>query len=899
MGVKVTDTIITYSENDTYPTHLDNLGKGGVHSVSTIEDRDAISEERRSEGMLCYVIDDASSLYILNGGITNDKWKLIADFDDIPTFDGNIVCKKDYILKGADDDLTEQSPSWLDLKQDFIDLRRVIEELKAYELTIQTNYVAMGGSNNKLVGRAKILKENLPNLGAALFPVPFDIISVPLPNPTFNYLNFKDYVMSGAWLPQVYAGKADSIDPLDPFSIAEPANERLEISSTLAMTQIQVMQALKRIENSSFVVKTRDASWTWENIKIGLLPTVVKDYYSLNSVYNYKENDEAAAPLVQALDELKEGFLYNTEGILSRATLAENYILVGTADGEEPNIEYVPKPKTLAEAGIANTGMSFLLRNRTNAEGYDEAQALSEVEEAGFLEEFTTHMLCFGSDNKLYKAKGGATVGVDDYVTPFVFDEYKIETDTELLGIQAELAAIQVELLALDAALVTLETVTVAGIAADLVATTAAVAILNSDVSVLETNVSGLQIDFTNLGIRVTANETDIGELDIRVTALEDGGGGGGGGGTLERIINILNHIDIDVDYHPDSLMSNIDATSDLVRVRLKDGRPRFIIQGDNAELILENKNYSGFSFKLGYEAGENNIKLFYKDEIGTFTEVVNFGQESGLNIEKGILNTVTSNPKSIVNKEFAQALITQQLQNISNLSTIGIVVRDGANSFITRNLVEGTGISISNISAIDGNPTINVSNIPINTLSGYPNNSSVFLKGDGTWGATPTVPTKSVLQAYVTDTYATNTAINDYIKYNGFHFGTGSNISLDNYSAYTTALNTNGLGRITLVGNKAYKITTKLLLYNYIQNSKRFCWFDVDAGIELFLGVFINPVSASFSEAYHCFYYQTNQNKRIALKILSSVNNLQICGRNFPSYGLDMGSTSVIVEEV
>ena len=239
------------------------------------------------------------------------------------------------------------------------------------------------------------------------------------------------------------------------------------------------------------------------------------------------------------------------------------------------------------------------------------------------------------------------------------------------------------------------------------------------------------------------------------------------------------------------------------------------------------------------------------------------------------------------------------QVHAHTNPTTTGVVVRDNANSFVTRTNIASIGINIIDGDGVSGNPTFSVSNIPISTLVGYPNNESVFLKGDGSWGTTPTVPTKSVLQAYVTDTYATNTAINDYIKYNGFHFGTGSNISLDNSSAYTTALNTNGLGRITLVGNKSYKITTKLLMYSYITNSNRFCWFDVDTGVELFLGVFINPAAAQFSDAYHCFYYQPTTNKRIALKILSSVNNLQICGKTFPGYGLDMGSTSVIIEEV
>ncbi len=38
-----------------YPTHLDNLGKGGYRSVANIAERDAISTDRRKAGMLVYV----------------------------------------------------------------------------------------------------------------------------------------------------------------------------------------------------------------------------------------------------------------------------------------------------------------------------------------------------------------------------------------------------------------------------------------------------------------------------------------------------------------------------------------------------------------------------------------------------------------------------------------------------------------------------------------------------------------------------------------------------------------------------------------------------------------------------------------------------------------------------
>jgi len=58
---------------DIYPTHSSNYGKGGVHHVATIVDRDAITAERRSEGMFCTVEEDGKT-YQLVGGISNADW---------------------------------------------------------------------------------------------------------------------------------------------------------------------------------------------------------------------------------------------------------------------------------------------------------------------------------------------------------------------------------------------------------------------------------------------------------------------------------------------------------------------------------------------------------------------------------------------------------------------------------------------------------------------------------------------------------------------------------------------------------------------------------------------------------------------------------------------------------
>ena len=55
---RVTGYITTTSSADTYATHLSILGNGGHMEVATINDRNAITSERRNIGMKVYVQAD-------------------------------------------------------------------------------------------------------------------------------------------------------------------------------------------------------------------------------------------------------------------------------------------------------------------------------------------------------------------------------------------------------------------------------------------------------------------------------------------------------------------------------------------------------------------------------------------------------------------------------------------------------------------------------------------------------------------------------------------------------------------------------------------------------------------------------------------------------------------------
>lgn len=71
--VKLMSSITTNSPDDTYPTHMDSLGKGGFMAVPTKAIRDQLSTQRRKVGMMVYV-SETDSVYQLKGDTTNAHW---------------------------------------------------------------------------------------------------------------------------------------------------------------------------------------------------------------------------------------------------------------------------------------------------------------------------------------------------------------------------------------------------------------------------------------------------------------------------------------------------------------------------------------------------------------------------------------------------------------------------------------------------------------------------------------------------------------------------------------------------------------------------------------------------------------------------------------------------------
>jgi len=73
-GTSVAARIAPFDTADTYATHEEEWGRGGYRTVADIAERDAITDPRRKEGMICKVLGDKNT-YILVGGIANSNWE--------------------------------------------------------------------------------------------------------------------------------------------------------------------------------------------------------------------------------------------------------------------------------------------------------------------------------------------------------------------------------------------------------------------------------------------------------------------------------------------------------------------------------------------------------------------------------------------------------------------------------------------------------------------------------------------------------------------------------------------------------------------------------------------------------------------------------------------------------
>lgn len=243
---------------------------------------------------------------------------------------GKLLIEPGYTFIGDQNGRSFASPILLDIRQDIVDLKKnfsITEKL----IKLDWNNLWIGDINNNPIQTKKIGVINLPMLGAATFPYPdfFDLPPVPIPNPTFNPVSGFDWLMSGPWLPQIYAGSSNTLN----------TSSETVISAALAMTQVKVAQAIKRLDVTGFIVKNRNINFTWENPSMVFIPDTIKQLYGLSTNYTFTN--------AQALNEIGEGLLKNSsDGTLSRATLTKDKIWKGNENNEPVEIDlptYSPK----------------------------------------------------------------------------------------------------------------------------------------------------------------------------------------------------------------------------------------------------------------------------------------------------------------------------------------------------------------------------------------------------------------------------------------------------------------------------------------------------------------------------------------------------------------------------
>jgi hypothetical protein len=322
---------------------------------------------------------------------------------------GKITIDRGYTLLGDKDGMSFTSPVLIDVRQDIIDLRRKISNFEELN-RLDYNRIWIGNYYNEPEERLHIGVINLPPLAEAVFPNPISPIigDFRIPNPTFDYLSAFDWVMSGPFLPQIYATKYDTFG--NPIGT--------DISSSLAMTQVRAAQIMKRFDNADFIVGSSNVEFAWENPKMALIPEPLKQLYGLGTTYTFTK--------AQSLGALETGLLKNTvnngKGTLSKAISGEDY--VNTADIPIGKLVILdPLYPLSGHKLIAPTDFSTR-GNDPNEFGYITPNIITIL--TGIAAKFTKFAVTSLTVNSLVKSiEGGelkSAIPGTDYVEPSVID---------------------------------------------------------------------------------------------------------------------------------------------------------------------------------------------------------------------------------------------------------------------------------------------------------------------------------------------------------------------------------------------------------------------------------------------------------------------------------------------
>jgi hypothetical protein len=142
-----------------------------------------------------------------------------------------------------------------------------------------------------------------------------------------------------------------------------------------------------------------------------------------------------------------------------------------------------------------------------------------------------------------------------------------------------------------------------------------------------------------------------------------------------------------------------------------------------------------GWEFYYNTNSGGNNYctwrfnsqNIIFTNKIGVnnlYNEIDFFNNR--------LINVATPvNSTDGANKSYIDTLFTAQLQNLSSLATTGLVTRIAANTFETRTLTVGDGLSILYGNGVTGNPSISLST-PLRDIAIFAGQGFLAKKSDG-----------------------------------------------------------------------------------------------------------------------------------------------------------------------
>lgn len=137
-SIPYTGFIAPTDSTDTFPVTDPKWGLGSLRTVADITERDAITSQRRQEGMVVYVVSE-SAYYNLKGGITNSDWNLIEYLSDVATGDtttDDVTFDRRIVYNSS------SSPATGDITEDDTGAKMGIIQKIYHNDTVEPNYPA-------------------------------------------------------------------------------------------------------------------------------------------------------------------------------------------------------------------------------------------------------------------------------------------------------------------------------------------------------------------------------------------------------------------------------------------------------------------------------------------------------------------------------------------------------------------------------------------------------------------------------------------------------------------------------------------------------------------------------------------------------------------------------------